>query len=218
MSAALFRSYLSSPALVLPLVALVGGCAHVKPEQLETELSGLRAELRGEISQGDQALAGRVTDLQGRVDGLAARTDALERELTRLGEELDATVERFEETLRFNMPLYFGFDEAELTEAHREMLDRFAGVVREYYSDCTITVEGFTDPVGGVEYNRALGLRRAEAVRAWLAGEGGLTGDRLRAVSYGEASPRLIAPGEHGPGSKGWENRRVALVVDHGGA
>ncbi len=51
-----------------------------------------------------------------------------------------------------------------------------------------------------------------------LAGEGGLAQDRVRAVSYGEAGPRPIAPGDHGPGNEGWENRRVALVLGHGGA
>ena len=156
--------------------------------------------------------------LEGRVDEMESRLSRVERELQALGEEFDTTVERMEAALRFNMPVYFAFDEAELTPEHREILDRFAGVIREYYPDCLITAEGFTDPVGNESYNIALGLRRAEAVRAYLAGEGGLNSQQLRAVSYGEAQSRLVAPEQHGPGNQGWENRRVALVVDHGGA
>ena len=205
--------------LVLMLTAAsLAGCAHVKPEEMNAELSTLRAELRGEISRGDQELAGEVAGLEDRVDGLEARLSNVERELTALGEEFDTTVERLEAALRFNMPVYFGFDDAELTPEHRELLDRFAGVIREYYPDCLITAEGFTDPVGDESYNIALGLRRAEAVRGYLAGSGGLSSEQVRAVSYGEAQSRLIAPQRHGPGNEGWENRRVALVVDHGGA
>jgi hypothetical protein len=43
----------------------------------------------------------------------------------------------------------------------------------------------------------------------------GMSPDRVRSVSYGEASDRLVSPTSHGPGQGGWENRRVALVVDH---
>lgn len=199
-------------------LALVGmilvGCAHVKPEELDSELSALRAEFRGEMMENQEA----VDSLGERVDGVESRLSAVERELTELAREFDATVERLETALRFNMPVYFAFDEAALEPEHREILDRFAGVVREYYPDCLITAEGFTDPVGNPEYNMNLGLKRAEAVRDYLVATGGLNSEHVRAVSYGEAQSRLIAPDRHGPGNQGWENRRVALVVDHGGA
>jgi peptidoglycan-associated lipoprotein len=196
----------------------LSACAHVKPEELQSSLADLRAEMRSEMESGDQELAGGLDAMGRRVDGLEGRIQDVERELTRLAGEFDATVERLESALRFDMPVYFGFDDAELTETHRELLDRFAGVIREFYPDCLITAEGFTDPAGSVEYNKALGLRRAEAVTAFLASEGGLAASQLRAVSYGESEDRRIASGAHGPGSQGWENRRVALVVDHGGA
>lgn len=216
------RSNLKFPLLRIAALAALGitlsACAHVKPEELQSSLADLRAEMRGEMAAGDESLAGEVAALDNRVDGLEGRLQEVERELTRLAREFDATVERLESALRFDMPVYFGFDEAELTPAHRELLDRFAGVIREFYPDCLITAEGFTDPAGSTEYNQALGLRRAEAVTTFLAGEGGLSADQLRAVSYGEDENRRVAGGAHGPGSQGWENRRVALVVDHGGA
>ena len=44
-----------------------------------------------------------------------------------------------------------------------------------------------------------------------------MTEDRVRAVSYGEDSRRLVSNG-WGPGTvTGWENRRVVLVIDHDG-
>ena len=173
--------------------------------------------MQGEIASGDQRLAGDMATLGGRVDDLESRLSTVERELTRLAREFDATVERLESALRFDMPVYFGFDDAELNGNHREILDRFAGVVREYYPDCIVTAEGFTDAVGDEDYNIALGLRRAESVRAFLTQEGGMSADQVRAVSYGEDESRRITTA-HGPGETGWENRRVALVIDHGGA
>ena len=94
------------------------------------------------------------------------------------------------------------------------VLDRFSEVVAEHYSDALFTVEGFTDRAGSVEYNLALGQRRAEAVRTYLINGGGFPAERVRAVSYGEAPNRMVSPGLAGRGV-GIENRRVALVVEH---
>ncbi len=52
-------------------------------------------------------------------------------------------------------------------------------------------------------------------MREYLGASGGLGGDGLKAVSYGEAKNRQVVPGAKGPGEEGVENRRVALVIDH---
>ena len=198
------------------LIVAVGltGCAHVKPQEMDDRL----LELRDEIAQGDRNLAGEITGLEGRISSVEAQLSTLQRELSRLATEYNTTVERLGETLRFNVPVYFGFDEDKLKPDHLEILDRFASVIREYYPGCLVTVEGFTDPVGTLEYNQSLGLRRAEAVKTYLGEGGGLAQEQIRAVSYGEVTNRLVAEDAHGPGDEGWENRRVALVIDHGGA
>lgn len=213
MSSGALKPLIYRAGTLVILAATVTGCARVKPEELDARV----ADLRTEMQQGDERVSGEVAALGGRVDELDARLSTVERELTRLAREFDATVERLESALRFDMPVYFGFDDDQLTDTHRELLDRFAGVIREYYPDCLVTAEGFTDAVGTAEYNQALGLRRAEAVRMFLVQQGGLNADQVRAVSYGEAQNRRLNDA-HGPGTAGWENRRVALVIDHGGA
>lgn len=185
-------------------------CARVKPEEMQTAL----ADLRAEMNQGDEAIAQRVNQVNSRVDGLESRMSTLEQELRTMGEEFDATVERLESAIRFNTPIYFGFDDDGVQSQYEPLLERFASVVNEYYPDATITVEGFTDPSGSEAYNLRLGQRRAEAVRDYLAGQG-LSADRLKAVSYGKNTQRLVNPGENGPGQEGWQNRRVVLVIDH---
>ncbi|MGD8362694.1 MAG: OmpA family protein [Gemmatimonadota bacterium] len=210
MSSGAWKLLIKRTGVLVATGAIVAGCARVKPEELDAAL----ADIRTEMQAGDQRVSGEVATLGGRVDGLESRLDALESRLTQLAQEFDATVERLETAIRFDMPVYFDFDSSDLTDSHRQILSRFAGVVREYYPTALITAEGFTDAVGTPEYNEALGLRRADAVKDFLVQQG-LSGDQVRSVSYGEAQNRQVSSA-HGPGSEGWENRRVALVIDHG--
>jgi peptidoglycan-associated lipoprotein len=211
MSSGAWKLLIKRTGVLVATGAIVSGCARVKPEELDAAL----ADIRTEMQAGDQRVSGEVATLGGRVDGLESRLDALESRLTQLAQEFDATVERLETAIRFDMPVYFDFDSSDLTDTHRQILSRFAGVVREYYPTALITAEGFTDAVGTPEYNQALGLRRADAVKGFLVQQG-LSGDQVKSVSYGEAQNRQVSSA-HGPGSEGWENRRVALVIDHNG-
>ena len=205
----------SGRAAFLGLMAAVGvvGCARVKPEQLQSEL----AQVRTEMAAGDSALSGRISTNEQRINAITTRLDSLERDLQALRTEFNASVQRMETALRFNAPVHFDFDDATLREADRPMLDRFAQVVSKYYGGATITIEGFTDPAGSPSYNMELGMDRAEAVKEYLSTTGGLTGDNIKAVSYGEARNRQVVPGAEGPGEVGMENRRVALVIDFAG-
>ena len=92
----------------------------------------------------------------------------------------------------------------------------FAAVVKEYYPNAVVTVEGFTDPSGSTAYNLRLGRERAEAVKAVLLSQG-LMDTAVKVVSYGEARDRQVVPGAQGPGAEGMQNRRVSLVIDYSG-
>ena len=85
-------------------------------------------------------------------------------------------------------------------------------MIRDHHPGTLITVEGFADPLGSVAYNKKLGQERADAVRDYLVQTGGLPADKVRAVSYGEAKNRQVAPGA--TGDAGAQNRRVALVIE----
>ena len=197
------------------LVAALGvvGCARVTPDQLQTELTTIRTE----IAAGDSALGGRITATDNRVTALQTRLDSLERDLQALRTEFNASVQRMETAIRFNVPVHFDFDDATLRENDRPVLDRFAAVAGKYFTGAVVTVEGFADPAGDASYNLALGMDRAEAVRDYLTSNG-LTADNIKAVSYGEARNRQVVPGAEGPGEVGVENRRVTLVIDYAGS
>jgi len=211
-----------------PVAALaLGACQHVNRKELDTRLADLQTGLREEYQTADAELGGRIdangnriARTENRVDGLEndlrtveARTAALETDLRALAVEMNATVERFENALAFNVPVTFEFDSAVVRAEDRPVLERFAAVVNDHYPDTLITVEGFTDSIGSVDYNLKLGQRRADAVRSVLVEEGVDSG-RLRSVSYGESPDRQVAPGLAGPGKAGEPNRRVTLVIE----
>ncbi|MDH3271095.1 MAG: OmpA family protein [Gemmatimonadota bacterium] len=197
----------------LAVAGSAGACKTVSPEDMDASLAELRAEMQEEMASGDRDVA---SQLNNRVDGVERRLAQLEQDLQQMERDFEVSIQRLEDQLRFNVPVYFGFDDATLQSEDQQVLDRFGSVASEYYPDAMVTVEGFTDPAGDESYNLWLGEQRANAVAEYLLGNTAMTTERLRAVSYGEDTRRLISA-EWGPGVEGWQNRRVVLVIDHNG-
>ena len=61
----------------------------------------------------------------------------------------------------------------------------------QQYSQYTITIEGHADERGTREYNIALGAKRAQAVRNYLA-QHGINAARMRTISYGKERPVAV--------------------------
>ena len=194
-------------ALILVFAVSATACAHVGQEEFDAEISSLRAELQ-------ERGVGIESRNSAQIAALSARLDRLTNGLEDLADEFDVTVARLETAIRVDVPVYFDFDRVNLRPEDLPVLARFGDVVTEYYPDVLLTVEGFTDRAGSPEYNLDLGQRRAEAVRLYFVETVGFRGERVRAVSYGEAPERLVFPDRAGH-DEGIENRRVALVVEH---
>lgn len=197
----------------LALAVTASACKTVSPDDMDASLAALRADMQSEMAAGDQRVA---ADLNGRVDGVERRMAALEADLQQMERDFEVSIARMEDELRFNVPVYFGFDESTIGTDDEAVLNRFGAVAMKYYPDAIITVEGFTDPAGNEAYNLWLGEQRAKAVAAYLVGSTAMVQDRVKAVSYGEDTRRLVNDG-WGPDGAGWENRRVVLVIDHNG-
>lgn len=213
----MFMTTLNSKGLGLfAMLSLAGAsaCSTVSPDEMDSSLQALRAEMMDEMRTGDEAVS---SQLGGRITAVERRMAALESDLQQMERDFEVSIQRLEDQLRFNVPVYFAFDDATVEAEDEAVLNRFGSVAREYYPDALITVEGFTDPSGSAEYNLQLGQRRASAVAAYLVGTMDMTDDHVRAVSYGEDTRRLVMPEGWGPGVPGWENRRVVLVIDHDG-
>ncbi|WP_238701377.1 peptidoglycan-associated lipoprotein Pal [Mariprofundus erugo] len=102
--------------------------------------------------------------------------------------------------------VYFAFDSSALDAAGKATLDAYAAWLNANNS-ASITIEGNCDERGSREYNLALGQRRADSVRDYLAGQGVMAA-RIDTVSFGEERPVC-----KGSGEACWaQNRRGDIV------
>jgi peptidoglycan-associated lipoprotein len=86
--------------------------------------------------------------------------------------------------------VFFEFDQADLSASARAVLDKNSSWLRRWTST-RISVEGHVDSRGTVEYNLALGERRAATIRDYLASLG-VAAARIQIVSKGEEAPMCM--------------------------
>jgi peptidoglycan-associated lipoprotein len=86
--------------------------------------------------------------------------------------------------------VFFETDSTELTPQSRSTLDKQAQWLQQY-GNYAFTIEGHADERGTREYNIALGARRAQTVRDYLAARG-IQASRMRTVSYGKERPVAV--------------------------
>jgi peptidoglycan-associated lipoprotein len=101
----------------------------------------------------------------------------------------------------------FDYDSADIREADRGVLAENAEVLKKF-DFIRATIEGHCDERGTVEYNLALGERRARAASDYLVSLG-VAADRLKTVSYGKEIPACTQSNE-----QCWaQNRRAHFAV-----
>jgi len=83
--------------------------------------------------------------------------------------------------------IYFDTDQSSVTPEARAILDRQVQWLQQY-PRVSVWVAGNCDERGTEEYNLALGQRRANADRDYLASKGIASG-RIQTISYGKSRP-----------------------------
>lgn len=83
--------------------------------------------------------------------------------------------------------VHFDFDRYELTRDSREALQKNASYLKDN-PEMHVLVEGHCDERGTIEYNLALGQKRAKAVREYYM-RLGVPGNVIATISYGEEKP-----------------------------
>ena len=107
-----------------------------------------------------------------------------------------------------NEDIGFDFDSAVLTYQAQSLLKAKAEWLRTNSGE-TVIIEGHCDERGTNAYNLALGERRAESVKGFLANLG-IAETRMTTISYGEEKPIDPAANE-----EAWaKNRRAHFVVE----
>ncbi len=90
--------------------------------------------------------------------------------------------------------VYFDFDAYTLRADGKSVLSSQAAWLNRYPS-VVVRIEGNCDERGTRDYNLALGARRAEAIKAYLVGQG-VSAARITTISYGKEQPVDLGSGE----------------------
>ena len=103
--------------------------------------------------------------------------------------------------------VYFAFNSASLTGEAKKKLQTTAELLKAH-EEVQLQIEGHCDERGGVQFNLALGERRAKSVKRYLTSLG-VGSRRLTTISFGKEKP--IASGHE---EDAWnQNRRGNFVV-----
>jgi peptidoglycan-associated lipoprotein len=183
-------------AVVLVTVA-VSGCSRRQPPQPavvvpDTAGDGARLAAERERLRQDsiaRAQAGTASEAERRAAEATARARAIIEEI-----------------------VHFNYDDSAIRADAQESLARKVPILRAN-PNVQVRIAGHADERGSVEYNLALGMRRANAVRDYLAGFG-IDVSRFETVSMGEDMPLDPRSNE-----QAWaRNRRAEFTVIGGGA
>ncbi len=102
--------------------------------------------------------------------------------------------------------IYFAYDQSRIGTSERVKLEQVADyLIRN--NNIGVIIEGHCDERGGLEYNRALGEKRALSVKDYLV-RLGVAESRFQTISYGEERPAAQGSTE----SAYSKNRRAELI------
>ena len=150
---------------VLLLVSFTGCVPLSRYKQLESETSKLRAERE---------------ELLGRISEEELEAIPVPPEVTALRGKVLVEVPELED-------VHFEFDKSNLIPTAREILTKNAAWIKENHP-VEVLIEGHCDERGTVDYNLALGDRRAKSVRKYLILLG-CDANKIFTISYGEEKP-----------------------------
>ncbi len=155
----------------------------------------------------DASLSQQAEDEAAKAAAEKARQEELARqqaiEETRLKEE---AIQKAKDNF-LNEDIHFEFDSAILTPDAQELLKTKAEWLHN--SNVKSTIEGHCDDRGTLEYNLALGERRALSAKSFLV-DLGIPASRLTTISYGEERP--VDPGQN---EAAWaKNRRSHFTIN----
>jgi outer membrane protein OmpA-like peptidoglycan-associated protein len=135
---------------------------------------------------------------------LAQRRD---RAVAMLRERHEQRVEMVPGTSSAQSLAGFGFGKAKVPKHAKSELGEVANTLKSNPGQ-VVVIQGHTDSVGNPDYNHALAMKRAEAVRAALVRDG-VDSSRITIQSEGEQNP--VASNDTREGRK--ENRRVQVMI-----
>ncbi|NLF24716.1 MAG: OmpA family protein [Deltaproteobacteria bacterium] len=196
--------------LITVLLALCS-CASTKlsaPVPADTEQPAVETT-EGSLPSGLEQANAELALVDQRVSAqraLQAESEEIMQDLKRRGAEVRLT----KRGVVVNLPdVLFGFDSADLSADALRAIREIA-VVAKAYSSRRLAVEGHTDAIGTILYNKKLSDERARRVAEQLAKES-IPTSRITVYGFGETRP--ISSNRTEAGRK--RNRRVEVIFEN---
>jgi len=175
--------------IILPLLVLVVGCPKKPPPDL-TPTTAPQTSEKTAPSEEVKDSGFKTTEVPE-----TSLEDQMTEELRRLNEQRPLGT------------VYFEYDKADLRQDALDQLKKNATWMKSNPA-FRVRIEGNCDERGTVEYNLALGERRAVAVKNFLT-KSGIDEGRMETISYGEEHPA-----DPGHDEASWaKNRRVDFTI-----
>jgi peptidoglycan-associated lipoprotein len=195
----------SLAAILVASVTVLGACKK-KPE-----VAPAPAPTPAAPTVDSAAIRDSIARAQAARDAALARQRAYDDSVRRANEAASAASEQNALRNTITTVIHFDFDKSDLRDDARAALDAKIPVLLAN-PDVNIRIAGHTDERGSVEYNIALGQRRAASAKRYLT-ERGVAANRIETVSFGEGRP--VAEGHD---EAAWaQNRRDEFEITSGG-
>jgi peptidoglycan-associated lipoprotein len=169
-------------AAIAAALALTAGCGKKAPKELPPPPT----------AEGDAAAGDPEDASQGTGVGTEVLPGSREDFLRSVGLEGDR--------------VFFDTDQYDLDDRDRATLEAQAAWLQRNGS-VRVTIEGHADERGTRDYNLALGDRRANAAKNYLAARG-ISAGRMTVISYGKERPEALGSDE-----SAWAQNRRAVTV-----
>ena len=187
------RTLGSLAVILMAGMLLLGGCAKQSEESMTPEPAP--------VAQGptpEEIAAQKAAEEKAAADALAAAKRA---------EEEKAEQERAAKAAAGPKPIYFDFDRSFIRDDAKAIMKANAQWLKAN-PKVKVRIEGNCDERGTIEYNQALGQRRAAAAKKYLT-DLGVSSKRISLISYGKEKPICTQSNEDC-----WQqNRRADFVT-----
>lgn len=202
------------------IASMLSACATVNPYTGEaqtskavwgTAIGAATGAATGALVSKNSGTGALVGGLAGAAlgGGVGYYLDVQEAELRQELASTGVSVIRDGDSIRLIMPgnITFKTDSADINAGFYSTLNSVAKVLNKY-DNSTVMVLGYTDSTGSAEYNQTLSRQRANAVAAYLQGQG-VKYSRFEIMGLGSSNP--IASNSTAEGRQ--QNRRVEIKI-----
>ncbi len=202
------RRSVSIFVLVLCLGLVLGGCPKKAVVKEEPSSQAAAAEKEKAAKLEAERAAKEQAEKEARIKEEEAKKAEQQKEFEK---SLVAKKEPGIEGVAFDSSLlkdiHFDFDKYDVRPEDAQILKENANLLKKF-PRVKVQIEGHCDERGTIEYNLALGQRRANSTKNYLVSLG-VSADRISTISYGKEKP--LDPGHN---EEAWaKNRRAHTII-----